>query len=156
MEALLTTDRYIHGTASSENRLYVVGGHIQDQGGGKWSTEWTEIKPDGRLKPWRQSAPLGVARFLAAVTACQGHLFILGGYNGEYLASVEAAEIQEDGSLDRWSPTIPLSRAKEGSAAVALNGAIYLLGGSRSGICLREVEYARVNPQGGLGYWVSP
>lgn len=152
---LLTTDRYIHGAAIQGNRVYVVAGHIQGMGGGKGSTEWTRIGSDGQLEAWRPASPLLFSRFLAAVAASDKHLFVLGGYNGEYMASVERAEILEDGSLGPWISTTPLTRPKEGCAAVWVDGKIYLAGGSNSGVYLREVEVAWVNERGELGYWTK-
>ncbi|MCI0529090.1 MAG: hypothetical protein L0Y56_16765 [Nitrospira sp.] len=155
VNSLLTTDRYIHGAALSGNHLYVVGGHIQGMGGGKESTEWTRIGKDGQFEPWRPASPLLFARFLAAVAASDQYLFILGGYNGQYMASVERAAIQTDGSLGPWSATTPLSHPKEGCAAVSVDGRIYLMGGSNSGVYLRDVEMAWINQAGELGYWAN-
>lgn len=155
VESLLTTDRYIHGAAMNGQYLYVVGGHIQGMGGGKESTEWTQIGSDGQFEPWRSAPPLLFARFLAAVAASDQFLFVLGGYNGQYLASVERAAIQADGSLGSWSATTPLSRPKEGCSAVSMDKKIYLMGGSNAGVYLRDVEMAWVNQAGELGYWAN-
>jgi hypothetical protein len=132
-----------------------VGGHIQGMGGGKESTEWTRIGPDGQFEHWRSTSPLLFARFLAAVASSNPYLFVLGGYNGQYMASVERATIQADGSLGPWSATTPLNRPKEGCAAVSVDGRIYLMGGSDAGVYLRDVEMAWVNQAGELGYWAS-
>ncbi len=155
VNSLLTTDRYIHGAAINGQYLYVVGGHIQGVGGGKESTEWTRIGPDGQFEPWRPASPLLFARFLAAVASSNQYLFVLGGYNGQYMASVERAAIQTDGSLGPWFATTPLSHPKEGCAAVLVDGTIYLMGGSNAGVYLRDVEMARINQAGELGYWAN-
>lgn len=156
VNSLLTTDRYIHGAALQGDHLYVVGGHIQGLGGGKGSTEWTRIGPDGQFEPWRLAPPLQFARFLAAVTAGEKHIFVLGGYNGQYMTSVEHAEIHADGALGPWSSATPLNTPKEGCAAMWVDGVIYVMGGSRQGVYLRDVELAWVNQAGELGYWASP
>jgi hypothetical protein len=155
VQALLTTDRYIHGAAHRGNRVYVVAGHLQGKGGGKASTEWSQISQDGQFEPWRSGSPLLLARFLAAVTASERHIFVLGGYNGQYLADVEQAQIQKDGALGPWVRTTPLSSPKEGCTAVWANGAIYLIGGSRNGVYLPDVEFAWTDESGGLGYWAT-
>jgi hypothetical protein len=155
VNSLLTTDRYIHGAAMSGQHLYVVGGHIQGMGGGKASTEWTKIGSDGQFEPWKSAPPLQSARFLAALTAADKYLFVLGGYNGQYMSSVERASIQTNGSLGPWSSTTPLSQPKEGCAAVSVDGRIYLMGGSNVGVYLRDVEVAWVNQAGEMGYWTS-
>jgi len=155
VNSLLTTDRYIHGATLNGDYLYVVGGHIQAVGGGKESTEWTQIKSDGQFEPWRLAPPLLFARFLAAVAASGKYLFVLGGYNGQYMTSVERSEIQSDGSLGPWSSTTPLNNPKEGCAAVSVDGRVYLMGGSNAGVYLRDVEVAWANQAGELGYWAS-
>jgi len=151
----LTTDRYIHGAAIQGDFLYVVGGHVETVGGGKASTEWARIGSDGELQPWQSAASLWIPRFLAAVTSTRGALYVLGGYNGNYLASVERAVIREDGSLSAWSSITPLERPKEGSAVAALGDTIYLAGGSEKGIYLRDVALAQVGTNGELGHWES-
>jgi kelch-like protein 19 len=153
---LLTTDRYIHGAALIGDHLYVIGGHVRDQGGGKGSTEWTRIGEDGAIERWRSASPLLFPRFLAAVTAAGNRLFVLGGYDGNYMSSVERAEIRSDGSLGPWSAATPLTAPREGSAAISLEGTIYLMGGSREGVYLRDVEMAWVNENGEPGHWAPP
>jgi hypothetical protein len=155
VNSLLTTDRYIHGAALNGNHVYLIGGHIQGIGGGKESTEWTRIDSNGQFEPWRPATSLMFARFLAAVTASDRFLFVLGGYNGQYLTSVEKSEIQPDGSLTPWSPSTPLNNPKEGCAAVSVDETIYLMGGSHAGVYLRDVEMAAVSQTGELGYWAN-
>jgi hypothetical protein len=135
------------------DHLYVIGGHVQAQGGGKGSTEWTRIAEDGAIESWRSASPLLSPRFLAAVTAAGNRLFVLGGYDGNYMSSVERAEIQADGSLGPWSAATPLTAPREGSAAISIEGTVYLMGGSRKGVYLRDGEMAWVNEKGELGHW---
>jgi hypothetical protein len=151
----LTTDRYIHGAVLYGERLYVIGGHVQDRGGGKGSTEWTRIREDGGLEPWKGAPPLLFPRFLAALTAAGNRLFILGGYDGDYMSSVEEAEILSNGGLGPWTSTTSLVAPKEGAAAISVEGTLYLIGGSRKGIYLRDGEMAWANEKGELGYWVA-
>jgi hypothetical protein len=151
----LSTDRYIHGAVLDRDRLYVIGGHVQDQGGGKGSTEWTRIGGDGGLEPWRTASSLRFPRFLAAVATAGNRLFILGGYDGDYMSSVEEAEIRPDGTLGPWFSTTALLNPKEGAAAISVEGTLYLFGGSRRGVYLRDGEMARVNERGELGNWTA-
>ena len=150
---LLTTDRYIHGAALNGDHVYVIGGHVQAQGGGKGSTEWARIAGDGSIENWRSAPSLLSPRFLAAVAAAGNCVFVLGGYDGNYMASVERAKVLSDGSLGPWATAAPLTAPREGSAAISVEGAIYLMGGSRKGVYLQDGEMAWVNDQGELGHW---
>jgi len=166
----LTTDRYIHGAGHVGDYLYIVGGHIQDVGGGKGSTEWTKIQADGSLSPWQLTETTNTPRFLASTIAAGPFVFTLGGFQDGYLSSVERATSLPNGGLSHWVDTTPLPQPKEGAAVAVDEPApssqgppsgnadrhLYILGGSREGAYLQDVEWAVVNPQGELGYWASP
>lgn len=166
----LTTDRYIHGGALVGDQIYIVGGHVQDVGGGKSSTEWSRILPDGRLEPWKTTETIKTPRFLASTTAVGDYLFTLGGYQNHYLDSVERSQVRADGSLNPWQETTPLPQPKEGAAlavdypgsfpvpGMTVNGAsrrLYVLGGSANGDYSRDVAWAVVNEAGEVGYWAT-
>jgi hypothetical protein len=166
----LTTDRYIHGAGHIGEYIYIVGGHIQDVGGGKNSTEWTKIQPDGTLSPWQVTETIRTPRFLASTIAAGRFVFTVGGFQDGYLSSVERATALPDGALSPWTDTTPLPQPREGAAAAVAepvtaeagrpantaNRRIYLLGGSRGSEYLQEVVWAGVNEQGDVGYWASP
>ncbi len=175
LPAFLNDDRYIHGAGHVGDQIYIVGGHIEDRGGGKNSAEWTRIQADGSLSPWQLTETTKIPRFLASTIAAGPFVFTLGGHHDGYLASVERASVQPDGSLSAWVETTPLSHAKEGAAvsvaeplaeqpstdqqaAAASNGGkrrLYLIGGSANGHYLQDVEWTVVNEQGELGYWTT-
>jgi len=170
LQTSLTTDRYIHGAGHVGDYIYIVGGHIQDVGGGKSSVEWTKVHADGSLSPWQLTATTKTPRFLASTIAAGPFVFTLGGFQDGYLSSVERATSLPDGSLSAWAEAAPLPRPKEGAAAAvddplpsaserpsnAAGRRLYLLGGSREGEYLRDVEWAVVNDRGELGYWATP
>jgi len=163
LPANLTTDRYIHGAGHVGDYIYIVGGHIQDIGGGKNSTEWTKVQPDGSLSPWQVTETTRTPRFLASTISAGPFVFTLGGFQDGYLSSVERAQSLPDGPLTPWTDAAPLPQPREGAAAAveepSESGAdrrIYLLGGSRAGDYLQAVEWAVVNNRGELGYWASP
>jgi hypothetical protein len=172
LPAGLNTDRYIHGAGHVGDRIYVVGGHIEEAGGGKNSAEWTQIQPDGTLAPWQLTETTKTPRFLASTIAAGPYLFTLGGYQNGYLDSVERTSVNADGSLAPWVETTPLSRAREGAGLALAQLAdasndqqgtlasdatyrLYLIGGSAGGEYFQEVEWAEVNGQGELGYWAT-
>ncbi|MBI3611436.1 MAG: hypothetical protein HY204_12155 [Nitrospirae bacterium] len=149
----LSSARYIHGGAAVGNRIYIVGGHIMESGRGSSAAEWTTVHPDGRLDSWKPTSSLLQPRFLAGSAALADSIFVIGGYDGRYLVSVEQARIQPDGNLSPWTQNVPLSTPREG-AAVAVHGKkIYVIGGSNQGVYLRLVERAEIGPDSQLGYW---
>jgi hypothetical protein len=150
---LLTIARYIHGGVAKHGRIYVVGGHSQDTGRGSSGAEWASVDSDGQLGPWHATSPLLQPRFLAGSAATDDYIYVAGGFDGRYLASVERARIQSDGNLGVWIRSASLETPREG-AAVAISGDnIYVIGGSTKGIYLRTVERARIDKNGSLGYW---
>jgi hypothetical protein len=170
LQTSLTTDRYIHGAGHVGDYIYVVGGHIQDAGGGKSSVEWAKVLADGTLSPWHLTETTKTPRFLASTIAAGPFVFTLGGFQDGYLSSVERATSLPSGALSAWTEAAPLPRPREGAAAAvdephpsaagqSFNKAsrrLYLLGGSREGKYLQDVEWAVVNDRGELGYWITP
>jgi N-acetylneuraminic acid mutarotase len=144
---------YIHGGATLNNRIYVFGGHVQGVGLGDKSTEWTTVADDGKLSEWQPGTELHQARFLAGATASENFLFVVGGYDGGYLASVEEARIHPDGRLGDWVQAIPLPGPREGAAVAVHGDTLYAIGGSRDGHYLSTVEYAHIGQDGTLGHW---
>lgn len=153
VRGLLTIPRYIHGGAAKGNHIYVLGGHIEESGRGNTAAEWTTVAPDGTLAPWATTSPLEQPRFLAGSASTDRFLFIVGGYDGGYLNSVEIAGFEPDGSLTTWRQTTPLSTPREGAAVTILGKNIYVMGGSNKGTFLKTVEQASIGEDGGLGFW---
>lgn len=150
---LLTAERYIHGGVFASGRLYVIGGHKKETGSGSSAAEWTTVGSDGTLQPWRETSALTRPRFLAGTVEVEGFLFMIGGYDGQYLRSVEHARIQTDGNLSLWNPAASLTTPRGGAAVVAVKNALYVIGGSNKRDYLRSVERAQLNKDGGLGHF---
>lgn len=148
----LTTSRYIHGGAAVGNRIYVVGGHLLESGGGSRGAEWTTVKSDGRIDPWKPTSALLQPRFLAGSGGTGAYIFIVGGYDGDYMKTVEEARILPDGSLGPWTRTTPLPTPREGAAVAVQGEKLYVIGGSNHGNYLRTAEWAEVGRDGQLGY----
>lgn len=149
----LSSARYIHGGAAVGNRIYVVGGHLMESGRGSSAAEWTTVNPDGKLNSWKLTHSLLQPRFLAGSGGTEEYLFIVGGYDGSYLDSVERARVLPDGNLSAWTQTTPLPAPREGAAVTVDHNRIYVAGGSNQGAFLRTVEWAEIGPDGQLGYW---
>ncbi|MEK7279199.1 MAG: hypothetical protein AAB090_00945 [Nitrospirota bacterium] len=152
IEGLLTTNRYIHAVTAFEGKVYALGGHNREDGSAKFSAEWTKINSDGSLDAWHETPPLNAPRFLFQATASGGYLFVAGGFNMDYLKSVEKTSINKDGGIGSWSETTPLSVAKAGSTLIADGRYVYSIGGSNREKYLNLVEYATLDDKGELGY----
>lgn len=150
---LMASARYIHGGAVHRDRIYVVGGHLMESGRGSSGAEWTTVYPDGRLNAWTPTSPLIQPRFLAGSTATDEFIFVVSGYDGRYLDSVERAQILPDGNLGPWKETTPLPTPREGPAVASHGRTLYVIGGSNQGDYLKSVERAEAGPEGQLGYW---
>lgn len=149
----LTTSRYIHGGAAVGNRLYVVGGHLMESGRGSSAAEWATVGSDGQINSWKPTSALLQPRFLAGSAAAGESIFVIGGYDGQYLSSIEQARILPDGNLSPWSQTTPLPTPREGPAVTVYGKKIYVMGGSNNGAFLRTAEWAEVGQDGQLGHW---
>lgn len=153
IEGLLTTNRYIHAATIFNGRVYALGGHNREDGSAKFSAEWTKINSDGSLEAWHETLPLNAPRFLFPAAAAGGYLFVAGGFNMDYINSVERAPIGKDGGLGNWSETTALSVPKAGSTLISNGRYIYSIGGSNKEKYLNLVEYAALDEKGELGYF---
>lgn len=153
IEGLLTTNRYIHAVTIYNGKVYALGGHDRDDGSAKFSAEWTKINSDGSLNAWHETSPLIAPRFLFQAAAARGYLFVAGGFNLDYIGSVERAPIGEDGDLGKWSETVPLSVPRAGLTLISDGKYIYSIGGSNREKYLNTVEYATLDEKGELGYF---
>jgi len=149
-------------TARAGSAAVVDGGAIYVLGGVDGvdflpTVEWTRVKADGRLEPWRSGPSMQVARGFFAAVAANGWVYAIGGGNGPHgkhlLASVERARIQSNGALGPWQ-TEPqtLSRPRRCAKVEAIDGWLYAIGGF-DGNLLDTVERAKILPDGGLGPW---
>lgn len=68
---------------------------------------------------------MSVARGDAATAKFSGRIFIMGGFNGQYLNSVEAFDI----TRNRWSSMAPMICEREAAQAGVANGYLYVVGG---------------------------
>jgi hypothetical protein len=126
-----------------------------ESGRGSSAAEWATVGSDGQIDSWKPTSALLQPRFLAGSTAAADSIFVIGGYDGQYLSSVEQARILPDGNLGPWIQATPLPTPREGPAVAVHGNRIYVMGGSNSGVFLRTAEWAEAGPEGHLGHWRS-
>lgn len=144
LPSVMTTGRYIHGSASIGNRIVVVGGHRMGDVAATGSSEWADIGADGTITHWTSWAPLKNERFLVGVAAVKGVIVAAGGYNGEYLSSVEIASAPLLGVESEWVDAPDLRTGRAGALVASYEDFVYIIGGSQKEKYLNEVEYARL------------
>jgi N-acetylneuraminic acid mutarotase len=151
-----TVDRYIHAAAGLRDRLYLLGGHVQNEARlSHDEVEMATIGENGDLRAWRkQSTALRVPRFIASAFGLNHHLYMLGGHDGrERLRSVEFAPLDSDGRVGNWSFTTALREPRSAPALVTQGDYVYVLGGMGASQALSSVEMARQRDDGHLGHY---
>lgn len=98
------------GVAALDNRLYVIGGfdghdYLKD-------VEYY----DPRSNTWTAIQPLNRARSAACITVMKDRIFVLGGFNGQFLDSVEVFEPRMNGW--RFVSTMSIPRVHFGVAVI--------------------------------------
>lgn len=155
----MTTPRYVNGVKEARGIIYVVGGHAQRRGGGIADVEWSRIKDNGGLQPWKRTSPLENARFGLLSVVYGDYLYALGGIGGvsglDFSTVGEKALIGSNGELAAWQPTTAFSQPRATFSTVVFKDWIYILGGAwgpASGTYLKSVEYATFNSTGDIGF----
>lgn len=109
--------RYSCGSAVLGNRIYVVGGFGHDSSKNE-SVPLAHCEYfDTTTKTWNEVANLQTPRGAASVVSTGGRLYAIGGFNGQYLSSVECY----DPITDSWTYCEPLRKARSGSGIGHIN-----------------------------------
>ncbi|HAG50476.1 MAG TPA: hypothetical protein DCL42_03975 [Deltaproteobacteria bacterium] len=156
----LTAPRGFVAVASYNGYVYAIGGANGEHGSNLLNTiERAKINPDGSLGRWElEKNTMFSSRRGGTAFAANGYIFAIGGYNGEFLDTVEKAKINPDGSLGKWELMIPtLQDRRYIHSSIYTGGYIYVMGGHDrgSGGALNSVEYAKVKNDGGLEEFVK-
>jgi N-acetylneuraminic acid mutarotase len=78
---------------------------------------------------WATQAAMPTARWWIAVGVVNGKIYVIGGYNGGYLATVE----EYTPATNSWATKTAMPTARAGAAAAVVNGTIYVIGGYNGG-----------------------
>jgi N-acetylneuraminic acid mutarotase len=120
----MTVKRYYCAAACVDGILYVVGGadDCRDYDSCLASAECY----DPSAGEWRALPNMSVERKGCAAACIDGLLYVVGGYNGDYLASAECY----DPSTGEWRAVPNMSVARYGCAAASIGGLLYVVGGN--------------------------
>ena len=150
----LTMPRYVNAVKRIGDRIYVLGGHKEEEGIGIPDVEVALLHDDHTHGPWRAVRPLGLGRYALAAAGHGDFIYALGGLDGaRYVDTVEISRAAPDGSLSEWRTTTPLSSPRANPGVVVHGGHLYVVGGTnRDSGYFRSVEFAEFNERGDLGF----
>lgn len=152
----MTLPRYVNSVKSVNGVAYVIGGHDQQKGVGIKDVEWTKPQPDGDMRFWQKGSDLNIGRYGLASAKHGKMIYALGGLTGlEYLASVERSQVTPSGELSPWRETTAMTVPRATFSVVVYKDYMYVLGGTNRDGYLRNVEYAKINADGDIGFWGS-
>lgn len=143
----------------AKNHVYAIGGGNGPNGHNLLSSvERATVNTDGTLGDWqKEKFALNLPRRCAKAVVLHNRVYVLGGFSGTLLDSVESAEILENGDLGQWrieEQKLALPRYVH-SVKKLNDDAIIVLGGHQEnqGAGVTEVEMASLNDQADLGPW---
>ena len=147
--------RYISGYIQKDDKIYVIGGHINSPERATGSVEMATVKNDSNTSAWKDVAPLYTNRFLNTAIVVGDTVYTVGGHNTINLAATDKATINKDGSLRAWEPETPINIPRRAAVAVEVNSTIYVLGGMirpmAVSVSIDSVEKAVIVPGKKLG-----
>ena len=156
----LNEPRFYLAAVVAGDYLYAIGGANGARGQDNVPTATVEraaIRSDGSLDPWQRVSYLTVPRRGLQTAVYRNHIYAIGGYDGEFLKSVELADIGANNSLSGWhlDPEHAVVDRYIHSAT-SWNDRLYLLGGHEQNsevISYGDVEMTRIGTDGRLEPW---
>lgn len=147
----LSMPRYIHAMAETGRALYAIGGHSDQGGTGKESTEYAVLKSGKDMGQWRTSAPLQHGRYGLAAFVHGDYVYAVGGLSGAtFFDAIERSRIGADGALGPWQEITPLPAPFADMGVASYRDWVYVLGGTNRDGYFNSVFVARVDPKGDL------
>jgi N-acetylneuraminic acid mutarotase len=117
------------GIGVANGRIFIIGGYRQS-GLNVWSPVATMYAYDPATDTWTEQAPMPTARGALSVTAHDGKLYAIGGY--DRTSNSPAVEVYDpEGNV--WVSRAALPTARDHLAAATVSGKIYAIGGRLNG-----------------------
>lgn len=147
--APMKTPRRNVGVAVIENLVYAVGGSNRDDGTRSNLNSMERYNPE--KDEWEDLPPMHRSRGAASVTALNGCLYAVGGYDsGQWLCEVE----RFNPITNQWSLIAPMLHSRTGVAVTSVRNEVYAIGGYNGVKTVDVVE--RYNPDEGTWKEVAP
>lgn len=137
----LNTPRGFHSAIYYNGYIYVFGGTVSNVA--QNSIEYAKIKSDHTLDTWTQLATPWIGRQTPVLTAYDGNLCTIAGYNPAlgFLADTWCASVINNGSLDSWRGSTTLSQGLA-SPGGAQSGSTFYVTGGENGSAGNDVQAA--------------
>ncbi len=153
---LPSTGLWGHAAVFYNGRIYVSGGYNGTNATA--GVYYTTIKANHNLNDWTATSSLPQARYVHAMAALDGYLYVMGGVDSQSdsTKTVYKAAINGDGTLGTWTTTndLPVLVADVGlygTSAVSTAGRVYVIGGhNNSGGSLDKVYIGTPSGSGNL------
>ena len=158
LTARMVTPRVFHACIVLDGYIYAIGGEqfVDSTPQLLHSVERAPLLADGHLGLWEPVAALTTTRRAPVAIAVPDGIYVIGGYNGAFLDTVEYAALDESGQLSPWSlldsvTTIP----RYIHAGLRRGDSIYLLGGhdETTGMATDRTEWTHIRSPGVLSLW---
>lgn len=157
---LPATGLWGHAAVYYAGRIYVSGGH--NGAGGTTGVYFTTIKANHNLNNWTATSSLPESRYVHAMTALNGYLYVIGGADSLSTASkkVYKAAVNGDGTLGTWTATndLPVSVAAVGlydTTAEVVSGRVYVFGGHNNAGGSHNKVYIGTQGANGVLSWTT-
>ncbi len=120
------------------------------------SVEYTRIKEDGSIEPWRMTQSLPIPLGFTAAVAHNGYVYVAGGGSGEHgknlLKRVIRAKVNADGQLGPWVEQNSLLLPRRCAKLLTHGNRLYAFGGF-GGTLLDTIETAGFGQDNNLTSW---
>ena len=156
----LLKGRFYLASISHGGYLYALGGgggELGDDNTPLASVERAKINPDGSLQNWQHHSYLSTPRRGLKASVVNNRLYAIGGYNGQFLKSIEHLDLDESDHTDAWQ--LDPEQAKIDRyihAAATMGNRLFLLGGhvEKGGpMSYGDVESSIIGANGWLEPW---
>lgn len=156
----LGQQRFYLAAVAYGNYLYALGGGTGDIGDNNQpvaTVERARILANGSLGPWEFLGNMNTPRRGLKTVVYDGHIYALGGYNGEFLKTMERAKILTNGDLGPWITEKNESQVDRYiHSASVFKHYLVLLGGhmqNQQNLSHGDVELAPVRQDASVGQW---
>ncbi|MFQ5559366.1 MAG: hypothetical protein ACE5FU_02100 [Nitrospinota bacterium] len=138
--------------------IFVAGGASENDHEGLLDTvEFTRVRKDGSLAPWKYTKKLVQPRVFAVGIVHNSTLYVIGGESGlkdeDLLSSIERTRVLPDGSLETWEVDSSLMSTPRRSPVPFIIGNRLYVSGGYNGKFLTDVESAEIRADGSFGPW---
>lgn len=135
----MTSKRSYHGTVTSNNLIFVIGGFD----GLRYLSSVICFDPE--RKAWFERGPMHFARCYVTACVVDNFIYACGGFDGRHRHdSVE----RYDNTCNQWTLVKPMMQTRSDAGSASYNRKLYVVGGFDGQTCLDSVEcYDPVNEQ---------